>query len=152
TLFRSAEQRRQADTQLARLERLLNAVSRMHASLDGQCVASAVLNEFQQWVSADSWLLYTISDDNRFLELALSEGVRTRPQSLTLSVNGPGLIERALQQGEMAVINQSETVESERATSRKRTQGAVLCLPLIVDGQAVGVVEAIRNEESGSFD
>ena len=154
--LRYAEQRRKADTQLARLERLLNAVSRMHASLDQQCVASAVLKELQQWVSADSWLLYTISDDDRFLELAISEGVRTRPQSLTLSVNGPGLIERVLQQGEMAVINQSETnpmiAEGERATSRKRTQGAVLCLPLIVDGQAVGVVEAIRNEESGSFD
>jgi diguanylate cyclase (GGDEF)-like protein len=150
--LRYAEQRRKADTQLARLERLLNAVSRMHASLDQQCVASAVLNEFQQWVGADSWLLYTISDDNRFLELALSEGVRTRPQSLTLAVNGPGLIERALQQGEIAVINQSVDAGAERAASRKRTAGAVLCLPLIVEGNAVGVVEAIRNEESGTFD
>src|SRR5207248_4481629 len=57
-----------------------------------------------------------------------------------------------------AVINQRETdvsptiAEAERPVSRKRTQGAVLCLPLIVDGQAVGVVEAIRNEENGSFD
>jgi diguanylate cyclase (GGDEF)-like protein len=148
--LRYAEQRRQADTQLARLERLLTAVSQMHASLDQQRVASAILVELKQWVSADSWLLYSISDDGQFLELALSEGVRTRPQSLTLSVNGPGLIERALQQGEIAVFNQAE--EAARGEGRKRTEGAVLCLPLVVEGNVVGVVEAIRNEESGTFD
>jgi len=150
--LRYAEQRRTAETQLARLERLLNAVSRMHASLDQQRVASAVVQEFEQWVRADSWLLYTISDDGQFLELALSEGVRTRPQSLTLAINGPGLVERALQQGEIAVFNQSEAEGPDRTGARKRTAGAVLCLPLMVEGQVVGVVEAIRNEESGTFD
>jgi len=150
--LRYAEQRRTAETQMVRLERLLNAVSRMHASLDQQRVAGAVLKEFQQWVRADSWLLYTISDDGQFLELALSEGVRTRPLSLTLAVNGPGLLERALQQGEIAVFNQNEAEGGDQAGGRKRTAGSVLCLPLIAEGEVVGVVEAIRNEESGGFD
>ncbi len=150
--LRYAEQRRTAETQLLRLERLLQAVSRMHASLDQQRVAGAILNEFQQWVQAESWLLYTISEDGQFLELALSLGERTRPQSLTLAVNGPGPVERALQQKEIAVFNQGELNESEPTRNHQRTAGAVLCLPLIVDGNVVGVVEAIRHPESGSFD
>jgi diguanylate cyclase (GGDEF)-like protein len=150
--LRYAEQRRKAESQLARLESLLQAVTCIHASLDLQRVAGEILRELGRRVQADGWLLYIVSEDGRSLELALSEGIRTRLQSLTLDVGGPGLIERAVQEGEIAVSHQAEVVEIELLPEHKRTAGAVLCLPLVVEGQAVGVVQAFRNPESGLFD
>jgi transcriptional regulator with GAF, ATPase, and Fis domain len=109
--LRYAEQRRVADQQshqLLQLKKLLDASNRMHSSLDQQRVAVEILSEFSQWVKADSWHLYVVSDDENYMELIGSEGIRVKPPSLTLRTNGPGVIERVWQQGEMVVLSQME--------------------------------------------
>lgn len=156
--LRYAEQRRVADQQahqLLQLKKLLEASHRMHSSIDQQHVAGEILNVFRQWVIADSWQLYVVSDDGRFMELIGSEGVRTKPPSLTLKANGEGVIERALQQGEMIVLSQAELGAGnvgERETDSQATMvSSVLCFPLKVESVVIGVAQAIRIDKQNFF-
>lgn len=105
--LRYAEQRRVADQrahQIVHLKRLLSASVRMQASLDRPTVAQAILSECGQWVNADNWQLYAVSDDRKFIELLGTEGVRIKPLSLTLMMDGDGIIERILESGEQLVL------------------------------------------------
>lgn len=152
--LRYAEQRRVAEQQaqqLLQLKKLLAASHRMHSSIDQQHVAGEILNEFRQWVTADSWHLYLVSDDGRLLELIGSEGVRTKPPSLTLRANGKGLIERVMQQGEMIVLGQAELdvggidkQEMRETDSPAQAVHSVLCFPLQVGTDVIGVTQAVR--------
>lgn len=159
--LRYAEQRRVADQQaqqLLQLKKLLAASHRMHSSIDQQHVAGEILNEFRQWVTADSWQLYLVSDDGRLLELIGSEGVRTKPPSLTLRANGKGLIERVMQQGEMIVLGQTElgagsieNKEMRETDSQLKAVSSVLCFPLQVGSTVIGVTQAVRLEQQPVF-
>lgn len=164
--LRYAEQRKISDRRQAeresQLKTLLAAARRMHASLDQQYVAGIVLEEFSRRVKGDKWLLYMLSDDGRFLELVRGEGVKTRPQSLTLSVTGPGAVESTLRLREIVVTNQRGSVEPNYPESSQLESGrsdaptvaiaeSALCLPLEVEGQMVGVAEVVRSEEASSF-
>ena len=158
--LRYAEQRRVADQQshqLLQLKKLLDASNRMHSSLDQQRVAVEILSEFSQWVKADGWHLYVVSDDEKFMELIATEGSRANPPSLTLRTNGPGVIERVWRQGEMAVLSQMELgQEVETKTLRKTDEQAkpahsVLCFPLKVGQTVIGVSQAIRIDNQEVF-
>lgn len=158
--LRYAEQRRVADQQshqLLQLKKLLDASNQMHSSLDQQRVAVEILSEFSQWVKADGWHLYVVSDDEKFMELIASEGNRANPPSLTLRTNGPGVIERVWRQGEMAVLSQMELgQEVETKTLRKTDeQGkpahSVLCFPLKVGQTVIGVSQALRIDNQEVF-
>jgi len=159
--LRYAEQRRVADQQshqLLQLKKLLDASNRMHSSLDQQRVAVEILSEFSQWVSADSWHLYVVSDDEKFMELIGSEGIRTKPPSLTLRTNGPGIIERVWQQGEMVVLSQIElgqigvgAKELREKDEQAKSASSILCFPLKVGQSVIGVGQAIRVENKSAF-
>lgn len=158
--LRYAEQRRVADQQshqLLQLKKLLDASNRMHSSLDQQRVAAEILSEFSQWVKADSWHLYVVSDDEKFMELIGSEGSRANPPALTLRTNGPGVIERVWRQGEMVVLSQMELgPEAEAKVLRKTDEQArpahsVLCFPLKVGQTVIGVSQAIRIDNLEAF-
>lgn len=159
--LRYAEQRRVTDQQshqLLQLKKLLEASNRMHSSLDQQRVAVEILSEFSQSVQADSWNLYVVSDDEKFMELIGSEGVRTKPPSLTLRTNGLGFIERVWQQGEMVVLSQTELgqggagVQEMRETDEQTAPiSSMLCFPLKVNQTVIGVGQAIRIENKEAF-
>lgn len=159
--LRYAEQRKLSDRRheerALHLKKLLEAARRMHASLDQQYVAGMVLEEFSRKVKADKWLLYMLSDDGQCLELVRAEGVKTRPQSLTLAVTGAGIVESTLRLRETVVINRIGSVEPDQPESRHREMCAaplaesVLCLPLEVEGRVVGVNQAVRAAEQGGF-
>ncbi|MBS1810180.1 MAG: diguanylate cyclase [Acidobacteria bacterium] len=159
--LRYAEQRRVADQQahqLLQLKKLLEASHRMHSSIDQQHVAGEILNEFRQWVIADSWQLYVVSDDGRFMELIGSEGIRTKPPSLTLRANGEGVVERVLQQGEMVVLSQAELAsgsagerEMREHDGQAKAVSSVLCFPLKVGSSVIGVTQAMRIDNSQAF-
>jgi diguanylate cyclase (GGDEF)-like protein len=150
---RRVSARRQAERE-SHLTSLLDAARRMHASLDQQHVSGVVLEEFSRRVGADKWLLYMLSDDGQFLELVRGEGVKTRPQSLTLAVNGSGIVESTLRLKEIVVTNHCGSVEpnhpegshfeSSQLVAPAASAESALCLPLAVGGQVVGVVEAVR--------
>jgi diguanylate cyclase (GGDEF)-like protein len=159
--LRYAEQRRVADQQahqLLQLKKLLEASHRMHSSIDQQHVAREILDEFRQWVNADSWQLYLVSDDEQFLELIGSEGMRTTPPSLTLRANGAGIIERVLQQGETVVLSQAELGQVNSGAREMRgtdsliqAVNSVLCFPLKVGPAVIGVSQALRIDNSQAF-
>ncbi len=152
--LRYAEQRRIIDRQshqLLQLTNLLAAAQRIHSTLDQQQIAEEILAEFGKWVKADSWLLYALSDNEKFIELIGSEGVRNRPPSLTLRVDGKGLIERVFRQGEMVVLQQNEienigTVDKHQRGTDDQGQplGSILCFPFKTGTQTVGVGQATR--------
>jgi diguanylate cyclase (GGDEF)-like protein len=159
--LRYAEQRRVTDQQahqLLQLKKLLASSNRMHSSLDQQRVAGEILSEFSQWVKADNWHLYVVSDDGKFLELIGSEGARAKPPSLTLRANGTGLVERVLQRGEMVVLSQLDFGKAGAGEKEKRhTDGqaraakSVLCFPLKIGATIVGVSQAIRVDNQAGF-
>lgn len=159
--LRYAEQCRVADQQahqLLQLKKLLEASNRMHASLDQQRVAVEILSEFSRWVKADSWHLYVVSDDAKFMELLGSEGVRAKPPSLTLRTNGPGILERVYRQGEMVVLSQLELGQvgvgapEQRETDIAEKQAkAVLCFPLRLGRTIIGVGQAIRVDNEAAY-
>lgn len=158
--LRYAEQRRVADQQshqLLQLKKLLDASNRMHSSLDQQRVAVEILSEFSQWVKADSWHLYVVSDDENYLELIGSEGIRVKPSSLTLRTNGPGVIERVWQQGEMVVLSQMELGQEAVTMALRETDEpaklahSVLCFPLKIGQTVIGVSQAIRIDNREAF-
>lgn len=159
--LRYAEQRRVADQQshqLLQLKKLLVASNRMHSSLDQQRVAVEILSEFSQWVNADSWHLYVVSDDAKFMELIGSEGIRAKPQALTLRTNGPGFVERVWQQGEMVVLSQLELgqigggVQELRETDEQaKPVSFMLCFPLKVGKTVIGVSQATRIDNQDAF-
>jgi diguanylate cyclase (GGDEF)-like protein len=160
--LRYAEQRRVSERlQEARAlhwKNLLEAARRMHSSLDQQYVAGVVLEEFSRKTQADKWLLYLLSDDGQFLELVRAEGVKTRPQSLTLPVAGFGVVESTLRLKEIVVTNRGGSVEPNQPENHEpelragASADASLCLPLEVEGQAVGVVQAVRAPGSRDFE
>ncbi len=159
--LRYAEQRRVADQQalqLLQLKKLLEASHRMHSSIDQQHVAGEILNEFRQWVNADSWQLYVVSDDRQFMELIGSEGLRTKPPSLTLRANGEGVVERVLQQGEMVVLTQAELGQGSVGERELRETdspalpvSSVLCFPLKAGAAVIGVTQAMRIDNPQVF-
>lgn len=159
--LRYAEQRRVADQQshqLLQLKKLLDASNRMHSSLDQQRVAVEILSEFSQWVNADSWHLYVVSDDAKFMELIGSEGIRAKPPSLTLRTNGPGFVERVWQQGEMVVLSQLElgqvrggTQELRETDEQGKAVNFMLCFPLKVGKTVIGVSQATRIDNQNAF-
>lgn len=159
--LRYAEQRYfagQQAKQLLQLKKLLDAANRMHSSLDQQQVSGEILQEFGQWVKADNWQLYAVSDDKKFIELVGSEGVRIKPPLLTLKTNGTGLIERVLQQGEMIALSRAE-LEQLWASKKEMLEGgfwdraatSILCFPLTVGKDVVGVGQATRIEKEECF-
>src|SRR5581483_734677 len=150
--LRYAAQRRQTEMRLERMERVLNAFSHILISLDLQRVAAEVIAECSRWVRADAWLLYEVAEDGRSLELILAEGMRVRPHSLKLAFDGftPG--NAAPPDGETTVINQVEVGRVEVTDDRGPARSHVLCLPLTVEDEVIGVIEAIRHESSGSFE
>ncbi len=155
--LRYAAQRRQTEAKLERLERVLKSFSRILISLDLQRVAAGIIQEFSQWIAADGWLLYTVSEDSHVLELVTAEGVRVRPHSLKLTLDGSVSETTALHRGAMATNNRTDTgsgatsaaVET-MTTEEQPPQSSLLCLPLAVEGAAVGVIQAIRH--NGSFE
>lgn len=156
--LRYAEQRRVADQQahqLLQLKKLLDASHRMHSSIDQQYVAGELLNEFRQWMSADSWQLYVVSDDGQYLELIGSEGVRMKPPSLTLKANGEGVVERVWQQGETVVLTQAELgvgmIGDRETDSQAKAISSVFCFPLKVGSAVVGVAQAMRVDNQQAF-
>ncbi len=159
--LRYAEQRRVVDQQshqLLQLKKLLDASNRMHSSLDQQRVAVEILSEFSQWVNADSWHLYVVSDDAKFMELIGSEGIRAKPPSLTLRTNGPGFVERVWQQGEMVVLSQLElgqmgvgAKELRETDEQAKLVSSVLCFPLKVGKTIIGVSQATRIDSKDAF-
>ena len=159
--LRYAEQRRVADQQshqLLQLKKLLDASNRMHSSLDQQRVAVEILSEFSQWVNADSWHLYVVSDDAKFMELIGSEGIRAKPPSLTLRTNGPGFVERVWQQGEMVVLSQLDlgqmgggTRELRETDEHSKRATSVLCFPLKVGKAVIGVGQVTRIDNKDAF-
>ncbi len=159
--LRYAEQRRVADQQshqLLQLKKLLDASNRMHSSLDQQRVAVEILSEFSQWVNADSWHLYVVSDDAKFMELIGSEGIRAKPPSLTLRTNGPGFVERVWQQGEMIVLSQLEmgqvrggTQDLRETDEQGKAVNFMLCFPLKVGKTVIGVSQAARIDNQNAF-
>lgn len=159
--LRYAEQRRVADQQshqLLQLKKLLDASNRMHSSLDQQRVAVEILSEFSQWVNADSWHLYVVSDDAKFMELIGSEGIRAKPPSLTLRTNGPGFVERVWQQGEMVVLSQLDlgqmgggTRELRETDEHAKRASSVLCFPLKVGKAVIGVGQVTRIDNKDDF-
>ncbi|HYE74663.1 MAG TPA: sensor domain-containing diguanylate cyclase [Blastocatellia bacterium] len=165
--LRYAEQRKLSDRRheerALHLKRLLETSARLHASLDQQYVAGVVLDEFSTRIKANKWLLYMLSDDGQFLELVRAEGIKTRPQSLTLSVTGSGLIETTLRLRETIVSNHSGSVEPDQNHSDQlendgpggqanTSAGSAICLPLKIDGEVVGVTQAMRTSEHSIFD
>ena len=159
--LRYAEQRRVADQQshqLLQLKKLLDASNRMHSSLDQQRVAVEILSEFSQWVNADSWHLYVVSDDAKFMELIGSEGVRAKPPSLTLRTNGPGFVERVWQQGEMVVLSQLElgqisagAKELRETDEHLKPVSSMLCFPLKIGKTVIGVSQVTRIDNKNAF-
>jgi diguanylate cyclase (GGDEF)-like protein len=159
--LRYAEQRRVADQQshqLLQLKKLLDASNRMHSSLDQQRVAVEILSEFSQWVNAESWHLYVVSDDAKFMELIGSEGIRAKPPSLTLRTNGPGVIERVWRQGEMVVLSQLElgqigggAKELRETDGQSKPISSMLCFPLKVGNTVIGVSQAARIDNQDAF-
>ncbi len=159
--LRYAEERRDSwmqAQQRQQLERLLEASTRMHSSLDQQRVAAEILDTIRSWVAADNWQLYVLSDDKKLLELIGAEGVRTRPPSLTLRTESKGLVQQALREGELIVFGADdlkafETGESESRESNQADAniGSVMCCPLKVDNQVIGISQATRFINQADF-
>jgi diguanylate cyclase (GGDEF)-like protein len=179
--LRYAHQRRRTEMRLARIEQIFNAFSRIVISLDLQRVAAAIIEELSRWIPAESWLLYTLSDDGQFLELTLAEGIRVRPHSMRLPLQaaqefisplthnldiaekkGEDMSFRYLSaiigtdSPEKSAASLSETCVPDLAnsgiatdpeaasTSQKPSTGRqVLCLPLSIENQVVGLIEAV---------
>ncbi len=159
--LRYAEERRDSMLQAQRrsqLERLLEASTRMHSSLDQQRVAAEILDSIRSWVEADNWQLYVLSDDRKLLELIGAEGVRTRPPSLTLRADSKGLVQQTLIQGELIVFG-SEDLQSFASSDpdfREVTQAdanvtSVMCCPLKIDNQVIGISQATRCINQSEF-
>ncbi len=152
--LRYAEERRDSmlhAQQRLQLERLLEASTRMHSSLDQQRVGAEILDSVRNWVQADNWQLYVLSNDKKLLELIGAEGVRTRPPALTLRTESKGLVQHTVKQKHL-VIYSSEDLKAFDAGDPdfKETYQAdssicsVLCCPLIVDNQVIGITQATR--------
>lgn len=179
--LRYARQRRQAEMRLARMERLYNAFSSIVISLDLQRVAAAIIDEFSRWISAESWLLYTLSDDGQSLELTLAEGIRVRPHSMRLSLQtaektaspltrnvaqATAQREEEMNTNHLPATTHAEShadptsagsespgcqpfsnSTSDRVADRTDLSPAnrqVLCLPLKVENQVIGLIEAVQ--------
>lgn len=157
--LRYAAQRRQTEAKLERLEQVLKSFSQILISLDLQRVATGIIEEFSRWIAADGWLLYTVSEDSHVLELVTAEGVRVRPHSLKLTLDGSVPGNTALHRGKMAANNRTDAGSSAHGaaveavtTTEEQTQpqSSMLCLPLVVEGAAVGLIQAIRHD--GNFE
>ncbi len=153
--LRYAAQRRQTEVRLRRLEQILNAFSQILISLDLHRVASRIIEEFSRQVQADAWLLYTVAEDGQSLELVLAEGMRVRPHSLNLALHSSGFENTAPPGSEMKIITQGNVGEIGLAietlpADERAQQSSILCLPLMVESRAIGVIEAVRHH--GSFE
>jgi diguanylate cyclase (GGDEF)-like protein len=152
--LRYAEERRdsmQQAQQRSQLERLLEASTRMHSSLDQQRVGAEILDSIRSWVDADNWQLYVLSDDRKILELIGAEGVRTRPPSLTLRSDSKGLVQQTLKEGELIVFGAEDfkVFEAGDPDFREAIQAdtgisSVMCCPLKVGNQVIGISQATR--------
>ncbi len=159
--LRYAEERRdsmQQAQQRLQLERLLEASTRMHSSLDQQRVGAEILDSIRSWVDADNWQLYVLSDDKKLLELIGAEGVRTRPPSLTLRSDSKGLVQQTLKEGELIVFGSEDLKAFEagdpdfkEAHQADTNISSVMCCPLKVDNQVIGISQATRFINQSEF-